>query len=126
RTNRGPGAGRRVWISLALCLGLTASARAQVGTPPGNLPPVDAAPALPHTSSLDECIAMAMAHQPALAAARSSLAAAESGKRGLDSLGLFGTVMAPDLHIRKQQACLGISIAAAALQQAEWEARYSV
>ena len=67
-----------------------------------------------------------MSRQPALAAARASLAAAESGKRGLDSLGLFGNILAPDLHIRKQQACLGISINAAGLQQAEWETRYAV
>jgi outer membrane protein TolC len=124
------GAGRRVWTSLALgaglCLGLAAPAAAQVGTQPNNMPPVEAAPAIQRTSSLDECIALAMSHQPALSAARASLAAAESGKRGLDSLGLFGNVLAPDLHIRKQQACLGISIASAALQQAEWEARYSV
>jgi outer membrane protein TolC len=126
RTNRGPVAGRRGWISLALCLGLIGMARAQEGAPPNALPPVDAASALPAASSLDECIALAMSHQPALAAARADVAIAESGKRGLDSLGLMGHVLAPDLHIRKRQACIGISIAAAGLQQAEWETRYSV
>ncbi len=125
RTNRGPVAGRRVWISLVVFLGLLAPARAQHGTPPRQLPPVDAVPTNMHASSLDECIAMAMSRQPALAAARASLAAAESGKRGLDSL-TFGVILAPDLPIRKKQACLGISIAAAGLQHAEWEARYCV
>jgi outer membrane protein TolC len=126
RTNRGPKAGRRVWISFIACLSLSTMVHAQVGTPPGAMPAVEAAPAQPYASSLDECIAMAMSRQPALAAARASLAAAESGKRGLDSLGFFGNIVAPDLHIRKQQACLGISINAAGLQQAEWETRYAV
>ena len=56
---------------------------------------------------------------------RASLAAAESGKRGLDSL-RFAVILSPDLPIRKQQSCLGITIAAAGLQQAEWETRYAV
>ena len=76
-------------------------------------------------TSLDACLATASARQPALAAARASLAAAESGKRGLDSL-RFGALLSPDLPIRKEQSCLGITIAAASLQQAEWETRYAV
>ena len=35
-------------------------------------------------------------------------------------------LLSPDLPIRKEQACLGITIAAAGLQQAEWETRYAV
>jgi outer membrane protein TolC len=76
-------------------------------------------------TNLDACLATASARQPALAAARASLAAAESGKRGLDSL-RFGALLSADLPIRKQQACYGITIAAAGLQQAEWETRYAV
>jgi outer membrane protein TolC len=75
--------------------------------------------------NLETCLATADARQPALAAARASLAAAESGKRGLDSL-RFGALLSPDLPIRKEQSCLGITIAAAAVQQAEWETRYAV
>src|SRR4051794_33839093 len=87
-TYRGPIAGRRMWISFFVCLGLVVPTWAQ--QPPANLPPIDKAgppvaapaPATPHVSNLDECIAMAMTRQPALTAARASLAAAESGKRG--------------------------------------------
>lgn len=75
--------------------------------------------------NLQECIALGMEHQPALAAARASLAAAESGQRGLYSIGL-ARFLAPDLKIRKQQGCLGIQIAQANLFQAEWETRYAV
>ena len=35
RTNRGPKAGRRVWISFIACLSLSTMVHAQVGTPPG-------------------------------------------------------------------------------------------
>ena len=68
---------------------------------------------------------MALGQQPALRAARSSLAAADSARRGLDTLGFAG-FFARDLPIRKQQACIGISIASSGLQQAEWETRYAV
>lgn len=117
--------GRRLWISLIGLVVAVVPAAAQQGAPPANLPPVDAAPASIRASTLEECIALAMARQPALHAAQASLASAMTAKEGLDSL-RFGVILSPDLPIRKQQACLGISIAAAALQQAEWETRYAV
>jgi outer membrane protein TolC len=115
---------RRIWLGVVALVMAVGSARAQ-NPAPANLPPVDAAPTDIRATTLDECISIALGRQPALAAARASLAAAESGKRGLDSL-TFGGIIAPDLHIRKQQACLGVSIAAAGLTQAEWETRYAV
>ena len=75
--------------------------------------------------TLPELINLGLERQPALAAARASLAAAESGVRGLESL-RFGAFLAKDLPIRKQQSCLGVTIAAAGLDQAEWETRYAV
>ncbi|HWY86731.1 MAG TPA: TolC family protein, partial [Gemmataceae bacterium] len=77
------------------------------------------------TLSMPELINLGLARQPALAAARASLAAAESGLRGLQGL-RFAGLFAKDLKIRKEQACLGVTIAAAGLEQAEWETRYAV
>lgn len=75
--------------------------------------------------NLQECIALAFESQPALVAARASLAAAESAQRGLNSI-MLGRLLSPDLVYRKQQACLGVQIAQAGLFQAEWETRYAV
>jgi outer membrane protein TolC len=68
---------------------------------------------------------IAVEQQPALAARRASLAAAEEGYRGATELRV-PVLFARDLPIRRQQACLGITIAAAGLSQAEWETLYSV
>ncbi|MBX9680909.1 MAG: TolC family protein [Gemmataceae bacterium] len=76
--------------------------------------------------SLSQCIDLGMANQPALDAARASLAAAHSGYRGLNNIGVVGRIVAKDLPIRQQQACIGIGIAEASLIQAEWETRYAV
>ena len=84
-------------------------------------------PVLPTAESLtlDQCIDIGMQHQPALAAARASLAAAQAGKRGVDRMILPG-LFAKDLPIRRQQACHGVTIAEAGLQQADAETRYSI
>lgn len=76
--------------------------------------------------SLSELINLGLTQQPSLAAARASLAAAQSGQAGLNSLPACAALIAKDLPIRKQQSCWGVTIAAAALQQAEWETRYAV
>ncbi len=76
--------------------------------------------------TLQDCIALAFQKQPALAAAHASLEAAEAGRRGLDNLHNAATLLAPDLPVRRQQACYGVAIAYAALNQAEWETRYAV
>ncbi len=104
---------RRTHIGLLiaglLTLG-TSAARAQEATPLG----------------LQECLAMAFERQPALAAAQASLAAAQDGRQALNNLGVLARIAAPDLPVRRQQACLGVTIAQAALAQAEWETRYAV
>ncbi len=71
------------------------------------------------------CLRIGMERQPALAAHRASLAAAESGRRALEKMTL-AIVLARDLPIRKQQAALGVTIASAGLNQAEWETRYAI
>jgi outer membrane protein TolC len=75
--------------------------------------------------ALPELINLGLERQPALTAARASLAAAESGQRGINGL-RFAGLFAKDIPIRRQQACLGVSIAAAGLEVAEWETRYAV
>ncbi len=76
--------------------------------------------------SLDDCLKLGMAHQPALAAARASLGAAEAGLDGVNGLPRIAALLSRDLPVRRQQACLGVTIAAAGLEQAQWETRYAV
>jgi outer membrane protein TolC len=101
--------------------GLAASgANAQSGEPAPSPP---AAPSMPLT--LADCVRIAMSQQPALAAHRASLAAAETQQQALDRLCL-ASLVSRELPIRKEQAARGVTIAAAGLQQAEWEAIYAV
>jgi outer membrane protein TolC len=79
----------------------------------------------PGKLTLDQCLELGFRHQPAIDAARASLAAAESGKRGVDRL-ILPRLFRPDLPIRREQACHGVTIAAAGLTQAEWETRYAI
>jgi outer membrane protein TolC len=79
----------------------------------------------PTRFTLAELVNLGLERQPALAAARASLAAAESGERGINGM-RFAGLFAKDIPIRKQQACLGVTIAAAGLDLAEWETRYAV
>lgn len=108
---------------LLLCLALVRPGTAE---PPGA---VDSSwtvvPAPARMLGLEECIALALQQQPALAAQRASLAAAEDGCRALDDLRV-PTCLARDLPIRRQQAALGVSAAAAALDQAERQTIYAV
>ena len=76
--------------------------------------------------SLEGCVEMGLANQPAMAAAQSSLDAAQWAAHGLNNLPRVVGLLSRDLPYRRQQACLGITIAEAALEQAEWETRYAV
>jgi outer membrane protein TolC len=89
--------------------------------PNGSAPASNGQPAF----GLDECIHMALEKQPALAAQQASLASANTAARGLNSL-IKLPLLASDLPIRRKQACLGIAIAQAGLDQAQWETIYSV
>jgi outer membrane protein TolC len=80
---------------------------------------------LPQPLDLAACRRLALDKQPALAAARASLAAAAARSEALDHLHLPG-FLARDLPIRRQQAALGITIAEAGVTRAEGEALYGV
>ena len=92
-----------------------------IGSLPAQTHSLNSAPA--HT--LADCLRIAIDQQPALAAQRASLAAAQEGYRGLQDLWV-PTFLARDLPLRRKQSCLGITIAYAGLCQAEWETVYAV
>jgi outer membrane protein TolC len=98
-------------VSVAVVLGLAGQA-AFAQAPPAPL-------------SLPECISIGMENQPALAAAGASLSSAESGLRSIRNMRL-ARLLSAELRVRQRQACLGVEIASAGLQQAEWETRYAV
>lgn len=109
---------------LALPLLLHGWGGTAVAEPPAPVPAV--APAAAPVYGLADCIAIALDRQPALAAARSSLAAAQAQQRSLDNLHAGAALLARDLPIRRKQACLGVTILQAGLQQAEWDTVYAV
>jgi outer membrane protein TolC len=89
-------------------------------------PPTSAtAPANARGLTLEECLGIALEQQPALAAHRASLAAADTSYRGLVKLHV-PTLLARDLPIRRHQACLGVTVAEAGLTQAQAETVYAV
>lgn len=83
------------------------------------LPPavVESGPEL----SLAECIAVALERQPSLKAVRASGAATAAGAQSLANFGTVGTLISPDLNIRKQQAQRGLAASAAEYQKAHNE-----
>lgn len=77
--------------------------------------------------SLAECLRIANERQPALAAARASLAAREAAHAGIAALNPpLQRITAPDLCIRREQSLRGISAAQADLFQAEYDTAYAV
>src|SRR5262245_49705749 len=70
--------------------------------------PVEAAAPVPVVAlTLDDCLRLAMQRQPALAAHRASLAAAEDGRRAIESLHI-PAFLARELTPRRKQATLGV------------------
>ena len=82
-------------------------------------------PAAAQVFDLHACREYAVEHQPAVAAARASLAAAQMKADALENLRGLSAVLSRDLPIRRQQAALGVTIAQAEVDAAEWDARYS-
>lgn len=78
------------------------------------------------TYTLDDCIHMGLDRQPALKAARASLAAAETNQEAVLRIHNLAKIFSPDLPVRRQQSCLGVQIAQAGLMQAEWDTRYAI
>jgi hypothetical protein len=75
--------------------------------------------------NLEQCLAIGFQQQPALDAARASLAAASTGQRAVGRM-ILPRLFRPDLPIRREQSAYGVTIANAALMQAEWDTRYSI
>jgi outer membrane protein TolC len=102
-------------------------------TAPAQQPAPEAQPAAPaaapaevfQTLDLAGCINLALQRQPRIAAARASLAAAHDAQRALDDLRI-PTIIDREIPVRRQQACLGVTAAAAAVEQAEHETVYAV
>jgi outer membrane protein TolC len=67
--------------------------------------------------TLGECIAVAIERQPSLKAVKESTAATEAGYRALTNFGTVGTIISPDLEIRKQQAKRGLMATSAEYQK---------
>jgi hypothetical protein len=117
---------------MSLLLGLTPAGRAQA---PAALE-MDARgweEAAPHSGeaaatallTLRMCREIALANQPAIAAAQASLAAAIDRAKALEHLRGLAS-LSRDLPIRRKQAALGIAIAHGGLAQAEAETLYGV
>jgi outer membrane protein TolC len=75
--------------------------------------------------TLAQYYSLALERQPRVAAARASLAAAEDGRRALDDL-RFPAGLVPEVPLRRKQAALGVTAAAAGVEQAERETLYAV
>jgi outer membrane protein TolC len=82
-------------------------------------------PAVKKCLTLAECRAIALERQPAVQAARASLAAAVARAEALEHLHAV-PLLGRELCIRRQQAALGVTIAEAGVRQAENDAIYSV
>lgn len=90
-----------------------------------NIPaPVEVAQAVT-ALSLAACRQIALDHQPAVVAARASLAAASARAQAVDNLHV-PRCLAPDLPVRRKQAGLGVSIASAGVVRAEADTIYTV
>src|SRR5262249_10975861 len=67
--------------------------------------------------SLGECTAIALERHPSIKAARASASATQAGSQALTKFGTVGTLLSPDLEIRKQQAQRGLIASAADYQK---------
>ena len=101
---------------------LAALAAEPIPFPPA--PVAAPSPAAAQVFDLSAARQAAVEHQPAVAAARASLEAAQLKADALDRMRL-GAIVAHDLPVRRKQAALGVTIAAAAEEAAEWDARFA-
>lgn len=76
--------------------------------------------------TIQDCIQVALAHQPAIAADRASLASVLTSYQALMDTGCIAQLLAPDLEYRQQQAQIGIAAAEARLSQTHWDVIYAV
>jgi outer membrane protein TolC len=91
-----------------------------------NAPAANApAPAEPVTLGLADCLHLALQRQPAVAVQRAGLEVATDRERALDTL-CVPKCLAPDLPVRRQQAAIGVTAAAACVDLAERDTVYAV
>lgn len=86
----------------------------------------DGAKAGPPQLSLGECVALAVERQPALRAVRASQSATGAGLQALNNIGRLGSVVSPDLPLRKEQSQRGATAAAADVQKMHNEVVHDV
>src|ERR1700677_1033421 len=111
---------RRFAVCSFVCLALASGVEAQ---PKAQLPATQPAPS--SLLTLEDCIRIGLEKQPALDAQRSSLAAAEAQRVALEHLRV-AALISKELPIRRQQACLGVTIADAGVQILEGDTIYAV
>ncbi|HEV8060906.1 MAG TPA: TolC family protein [Gemmataceae bacterium] len=121
---------QKTLTGMALPAMLASGAARAEDAAPSQLPAavVAVAPATPNPASaytLGDCIRIGREQQPGLVAQRASLAAAQTASASLNHLHV-PSLIARDLPIRRHQACLGITIAEAGLQQAEYDTIYAI
>src|SRR5262249_25747031 len=75
--------------------------------------------------TLADCVRIGVGQQPALAAHRASLGAAEAQLKALEDLRL-AALISREIPIRRKQAALGVVIASAGANQAAWETIYDI
>jgi outer membrane protein TolC len=94
-------------------------------TPPKVLASNATQPATIPVYTVADCIHVAFERQPALTAARHSVAAKQAASNGLNRFNI-NYLFAPDISYRRQQSCKGVSAAQAELMQAEIDTNYAV
>lgn len=109
-------------VTVLLAAGLP-SAHAQQ---PAEQPPVNGTPAAKPEVSLAECLEVGMSRQPAIAAARASLANAVIANDSLQATGRLAALFARDLPVRKEQGNRGVAASQAEVTQTEHDAAYSI
>ena len=117
-TTSGNGPIPRRWAAGLLALGLLALGSAWAGEAKVLPPPANEAKSAAPQYDLDSLRAIALFHNPTIAAAKASLAAAVAGQQGLQNLRV-PTFLQPDLPFRRKQACLGVQAAEAGVRHAE-------
>jgi outer membrane protein TolC len=94
-------------------------------TDPTALPAKTTKPQTVSAFTLADCLHLAQQCNPRLAAKRAALAAAEDGKRAVDTLRV-PDILDRELPVRRRQACRGVTAAVVDLQQTEREVAYGV
>jgi outer membrane protein TolC len=116
----------RKWIfgGLALPALLAVCAAGLAQDQPEAAPAPAAAPQPAPVYDLAGVRQLAISHQPALTAEQESLRTAEARQKAVDRL-LVPTLLQRDLPVRRQQSALGVQVAAAGANHAEWEGIYA-